>query len=80
MIIKRCNALLQHVFIVIKPYIILMPSCVESDVLMGQERAEHDCQAMQALQCACALFISCIQTIVHSFCGFSEHDPCFEVM
>ena len=30
--------------------IILIPSCVEPDVLMGQERAEHDCQAKQALQ------------------------------
>ena len=60
--------------------IILIPACVEPHVLMGQERAEHDCQAMQALQCACAVFISFIQTILHSFCGFSEHDPCYEAM
>ena len=82
MIIKRCNALLQHVFIVIKPYIILMPSCAESDVLMGQERAEHDGQAKQALQCA-HYFIytdNCIggaRRLLVMFCGSSGEPRCY---
>ena len=47
MITMRGNAFLQHVFIVIKHYIILISS---SGVLMGQDRAEYDGQAKQGLQ------------------------------
>ena len=68
--ITRCNASAQHVIICIKPLIILIPPCVDPDVLMGQERAEYDSQAMQALQCACALFISCMQTMLNLFAVF----------